>query len=91
MIETAAQKAARLGLDCCPDCGWIIEYGCGCAATVIPSSRQRGTWRRTPFWLFWKPRFRRPVYAHWNIGGGFDEWEYADAPALNPQQHGASE
>ncbi|GEC56825.1 hypothetical protein ABIF38_005216 [Bradyrhizobium japonicum] len=36
-----------------------------------------GDWERTPAWLFWKPPFRRALYAWWNIGGGFDGWEYS--------------
>lgn len=42
--------------------------------------RPRGDWERTPFWVFWRPAWRRPVYAHWNIGGGLEEWEYANVP-----------
>ena len=45
---------------------------------MILDGRGRGEWRETPFWLFWKPRYRRPIYAHWQIGGGVDEWEYSD-------------
>jgi len=41
-----------------------------------------GDWVATPRWLFWKPPFRRPLYAPWNIGGGFDGWEYADSSQL---------
>jgi hypothetical protein len=42
--------------------------------------RPRGEWRRTPYLLRllgWPP-YRRPCYAHWNIGGGFDGWEYVE-------------
>lgn len=37
-----------------------------------------GPWQPTPRWLCWfgKPRYRRALYAWWNIGGGFDGWEY---------------
>jgi hypothetical protein len=42
------------------------RYSCPC-----------GDWEATPRWLFWKPPFRRPLYAWWNIGGGFDGWEYS--------------
>lgn len=45
-----------------------------------PDSRPRGEWRNTPLWLFWKPQYRRPIYAHWQIGGGVDDWEYAEKP-----------
>lgn len=81
MIETAEQKAARLGRECCPKCGWIIDYDCGCPPkskwpTAVSDSRERGEWRPTPFWLFWKPAMRRPIFAHWQLGGGVDEWEY---------------
>jgi hypothetical protein len=81
MSETTQQKAARLGLDCCPQCGWIIEYDCGCPPRTfeVPDSRQRGAWHPTPFWVFWRPAWRRPIFAHWQIGGGVDEWEYAAA------------
>jgi hypothetical protein len=40
--------------------------------------RPRGEWHRTP-WLLRKlgwPEWRRPIYAHARIGGGFDGWEY---------------
>jgi len=47
---------------------------------MIPDSRERGEWRPTPSLLFWKPAWRRPIYAHAQLGGGIDEWEYADAP-----------
>lgn len=43
-----------------------------------------GDWQATPRWLFWKPPFRRPLYAWWNIGGGFDGWEYALSPSHQP-------
>lgn len=36
-----------------------------------------GPWQPTPRWLFWKPPYRRALYAWWNIGGGFDGWEYS--------------
>ena len=43
----------------------------------LPDTRPVGEWQKTPAWLFWKPKYRRPIYAHWQIGGGVDEWEYA--------------
>jgi hypothetical protein len=43
----------------------------------MTDGRERGEWRQTPVWLFWKPRWRRPVYAYGALGGGLDEWEYA--------------
>lgn len=44
----------------------------------MPDDRQRGEWRQTP-WLLRMvgfPSHRRPIYADWRIGGGFDGWEY---------------
>lgn len=49
---------------------------------MIPDCRERGKWRKTP-WLLRKlgwPPFRRPIYADWRIGGGFDGWEYLPSP-----------
>lgn len=46
-------------------------------------SRQRGAWRTTP-WLLCLMGFsphRRPIYADWRIGGGFDGWDYAPNPS----------
>lgn len=39
-----------------------------------------GEWQRTPVWIFWRNQYRRPIYAPWNIGGGIDDWEYAERP-----------
>lgn len=36
---------------------------------------ERGDWQKTPFWLFWKPSWRRPVYAFF---GPRIRWEYGD-------------
>lgn len=47
----------------------------------MTDTRERGGWRATPWWLFWKPPYRRPVYAHWQVGGGIDEWEYRSIPS----------
>ncbi|MEN5278121.1 hypothetical protein ABE527_14360 [Brucella sp. TWI432] len=41
-------------------------------------TRPRGEWSATPLFLRligFSP-MRRPVYAHYMIGGGVDEWEY---------------
>jgi hypothetical protein len=41
-----------------------------------------GPWRIRPWWLFWRrERYYRSTYAPWNIGGGWDGWEFADFPA----------
>lgn len=38
-----------------------------------------GPWRQRPWWMFWsRKRYVRSVYAPWNIGGGWDGWEYSD-------------
>jgi hypothetical protein len=42
----------------------------------MTDTRERGEWCKTPWWLFWKPAERRPIYAHWQLGVGVDEWEY---------------
>lgn len=35
-----------------------------------------GPWERTPWWLFWKPTWRRAIYGPWHYP---DElFEYAD-------------
>lgn len=50
---------------------------------MIPDGRPRGEWHPTPGWLrilFGKPVYRRAVYAHWQIGGGWDGWEYSEEP-----------
>jgi hypothetical protein len=46
----------------------------------LADSRPRGQWRRTPGVLTWLglPTFRRPVFAHGALGGGWDDWEYSD-------------
>lgn len=44
---------------------------------IVPDSRPRGEWQRTPWWVWWKPRWRRRVQAHWQLGGGHDNWEYS--------------
>lgn len=46
---------------------------------TIPDCRERGAWRKTP-WLLCLvrfPEYRRPIFADWRIGGGFDGWEYS--------------
>lgn len=45
---------------------------------------QYGEWQRTPFWLrvLGFADYRRAEYAPWNIGGGIDRWEFADAPPV---------
>lgn len=40
--------------------------------------RPRGPWRRTWAIFFWLPRYCRPIYAHAESGGGFDEWEFSN-------------
>lgn len=50
---------------------------------MILDGRQRGAKRRTP-WVLRKlgwPPYRRPIYADWRIGGGWDGWEYSDGRA----------
>lgn len=44
-----------------------------------------GPWKPVPWWVFWRrERYRRAIYAPWNIGGGWDGWEYCDQlPAVN--------
>jgi len=70
-------------MDVCSKCGWVIDYACGCpdkkpeTVVTVTDSRPRGAWEATPMWLFWKPVLRRPIYAHWQLGGGLDGWEYA--------------
>ena len=41
-----------------------------------------GLWENTPGWLqlLGKQPFRRPRYASWMIGGGWDGYDYADRP-----------
>lgn len=49
-------------------------------------SRQRGAWRNTPWPIcLFRPPYRRPIYADWRIGGGFDGWEYAGRAALSDE------
>ncbi|WP_206524890.1 hypothetical protein, partial [Mesorhizobium sp. M7A.F.Ca.CA.001.04.1.1] len=45
---------------------------------MITDGRERGAWRQTPWFLrtFGWPPYRRPIYADWRIGGGFDGWDY---------------
>lgn len=38
----------------------------------------RGAWRSTPWWMFWRPMYRRPVYAFF---GPRSRWEYTNQPA----------
>jgi hypothetical protein len=42
--------------------------------TVPDDQLERGSWEKTPSWLFWKPPFRREVYAFF---GPRCRWEYS--------------
>jgi hypothetical protein len=36
-----------------------------------------GPWKPRPWWMFWRRAEQyRPIYAPWNIGGGWDGWEF---------------
>jgi hypothetical protein len=39
---------------------------------------ERGEWTPTPWWLFWRQEWRRPVYAFF---GPRIRWEYTAQPA----------
>lgn len=44
----------------------------------VPSDGlERSAWESTPDWLFWKPKWRRKVYAFF---GEAIRWEYTDVP-----------
>jgi hypothetical protein len=46
---------------------------------LVSDSRPRGEWRQRPWWMLWRTeKLVRPIYAHWQLGGGWDGWEYAD-------------
>ena len=44
----------------------------------------RGEWEPTPWWAFWRPAWRRPLFFY-DFGLMDHDWEYRDEP---PCPHG---
>ncbi len=52
-----------------------------------------GPWNKTPWYLFWKPKYRRHMFwSNSNFNGSFihnDVWIYSNQDGIDPDDRGA--